>query len=154
MARKRFKTVMVKSAVDDFLSGAVAEIEELAGEMREWAENMEAGGLGHTDKYQEVEAAADALENIYLEVDLPEAVVSLIGSIETMNSTPYGRKPMSRSMRASNTAAVLSAVAETLDEYRDEELYSTDIIESVDSQIEQCENAANELEAVEFPSMF
>jgi len=39
------------------------EFAELAEEMRNWADSMASANMEHLDKYQEVEAAADALEN-------------------------------------------------------------------------------------------
>ncbi|MCI4320517.1 MAG: hypothetical protein L3K23_10400 [Thermoplasmata archaeon] len=41
--------------------------EELADEMRTWADNLDSGNLGHTSKHDEVEQAADEVEGI----DLP-----------------------------------------------------------------------------------
>lgn len=52
----------VEVALEGDSAADIGEIEDLAEEMASWRDNMEAGGLENTPKFEEVSECADALE--------------------------------------------------------------------------------------------
>jgi hypothetical protein len=73
----RHKTVVVKCSVQDAIESAGNEVAELAEEMVSWRDNLE-DKLSHTDKYTQVNEAADALEN----ADLSSLADTLVQALE------------------------------------------------------------------------
>jgi class 3 adenylate cyclase len=54
-----YKSQTIDSTVGDAIAEAFGELQSLRDEMRETADNMESGGMGHMDKAQNAAAAAD-----------------------------------------------------------------------------------------------
>ena len=155
---KSYKSVERQGTVSD-ISDAFSEIDSLASEMRENADNMEGTNLEQTEKYQATSDAADTLESVQ-EPTLPDAVAGLpITYYENVNRRK-GRGP-SRSVRLSNAVAVISAARDAVDTWvneRTEELGDkVDENEEVQEAIEfvgELENVESEAEGVEFPGMY
>lgn len=82
MARKS-KTVEQTVSILDAASQCANEVQQLAEEMREWESNM-SERLSHTDKYSQVEEAANELEN----ADLENALSSLEEAMEAVGGSP------------------------------------------------------------------
>ena len=74
-----YKSQNKLSTIGEAVEFALADLGCLRDEMSEWRDNMgDSEGLSQTEKYQEVEATADALENI--------------------NEDDYNNPPMSKSV--------------------------------------------------------
>lgn len=132
-----------KGTLADAVSEAYGEITALAEEMRSWADNMEER-LSHTEKYERVSEAADALEAMS-EPDIPDG----LGDKECDILTDHGKRrnrPPSRADRASAAATNLDNAMAVLDELED-----NDEAEQLRSDLE---NIKDELEGVEFPGMY
>jgi chromosome segregation ATPase len=181
----KYKSKTEEFAVADALSIANQEIADLADEMRTWADNLEGGNLGHTDKAQRVAEAADSLEGIEQQEDLHEEAESARCTV-TIQVVRSARYSPSRAVRAANAAAMLQAAAgaiqdriSELEELKrehelkheepqegatadgpeaeacaDEIARIEDAISELESQADSIEQAASELEGIEFPGMF
>lgn len=169
---KRFKTVTHTGTVQGAVEGAQSEIESLFDEMEEWASNMEGNNMEHLPKYDEVNEAKDALEQAkdpLDSVDIPQEVADL--EVTYQEYRPYGRKPMSRSMRLSNAQNMLSAAIDRAEQYRDELKEADDRDEEDEERDEEVDNgrlnpeddfefidelqtSMDECDNVSFPGMF
>ena len=126
MARRK-KVVIVKS-VEDALKDAAPDIEELKDEMVEWQENMESADMEHLPKYDEVNEAAETLEN----ADLENAVEQLVEALSEKDPealeeqvsvtlfTPYSRPP-SRATRLEMALAPARAAVDKVRERQNRE---------------------------------
>lgn len=70
LRNQRFTTPL-----EDLVSAAQSEVESLAGELRDWHDNLPAG-INSSDKAAEIDEAATTLENITFP-DLPDAVSTI-----------------------------------------------------------------------------
>jgi len=112
--KMREVTTTVSAAIGD----AFAAFEELAGEMREGADNMEGANMGHMDKCTRLAEAADELEQHDTEPDVPELVRELaVTYFEQVNKNK--RRPPSRSVRLGNAQAMLVAASAALQDFAD-----------------------------------
>lgn len=165
---KRHKTTTETTPLSNALS-TYADVEALRDEIEEWRDNLEGGGLEHTAKYDQVSEAADTLDNVATALQaacdaLVEALPSGVaeGDVTYRVLSPYGRRAMPRWMRASNAEAAVRAgldAASAWLEAQDSEdptlsSQEVDRREEVENQINEARDALDELEAVEFPSMF
>jgi len=169
MARKKFKTVDHASPIDGIIDDAESGREELASELREWADNMEER-MSHTEKYEQVSEAADALENVSFDIEVPDCLEGV--EVEYASHSPYGRRGPSRPMRRDNIVEALRAAqskAESVQQEKEDEKQgmvedddaSEGGLERLDDEIEalqqfydELEDAISELESVEFPGMY
>ena len=76
MANPAGKNVTYTSQIDDLLSSAGSEAEELRDEMSNWRDSLEDHFSG-TDKYQSVSDAADTIENADLTMQVDELTSAL-----------------------------------------------------------------------------
>lgn len=164
MARKPLPTV--KYDVGTAIDNARQEIEDLAGEMREWAENLESGNLDHTEKAQRVSEAADALEA--LDVPEPDDEFQITDTLKlelsaeqmTFDFTPMKRKRgyLSRRNRAAEAANLLESAAGAIRNHIENDYSDADDDDLDFSALEQLadelESVASELQDVEFPGMY
>ena len=135
---------------------AYAAIEELAGEAREVADNMESGNLGQTQRCQTFQETADVLEGI----EAPE-LPSVFEEIEIVR-LPCLSHRTGRSYRLGEAVSDLSMVADEveswLDEKRDEAKTGGDDetidLSEVETTMDQLREDAGNAENVEFPDMF
>lgn len=143
--------------VTSLVSDAASDVSELSSEMQEWRDNMSSNNMEHLPKYDEVEQAADALEQIESELSSADDDYQ-----KAMEGVPEDRKVqvmlitkgyISRATRASNAATLLHRAAEVIQEMAEKE---QDPDKKVDLETLQgeLEDQAQELENVEFPGMY
>lgn len=150
------ETHAVTSAICDGFMG----LQELRDEMREVADNMENGNLGHTDKAQRCQEAADTLESYCdNEPDVPDDFSDLMVEVFIQRNRRKGRSE-SRAVRCSNACALLSAAADRIREWAEEKQEERNKIEddangnatpeaeALDEKISNAEDLAGELEDV------
>lgn len=175
---KRGKNVIERNDPFSALEGAAGDYAALAEEMREWADNMANANMDHLEKYEQVEAAADALES----ADLSELLdtlqqylrtaerlglpgISELSSVEVSWSEfrPYGKRGASRADRFDNATSAAQAgvegLARVIDaikvEPTDEDTPELDCLEDVKAAFEEIKQAVDELQGgVEFPGMY
>lgn len=167
MSAKAYKDVPYKTTAHNAYEDGKSELESLGEEMREWADNLEAGNLGHTEKYEQVNSAADEIENAVS--NLPEAPDWLeeIGEVEFSQSVSRrkGRAP-SRAVRRDNAVASLRAAFEAVsakaselgekdDDPESEEGSETkERIQEMEEFASEIESACDEADGAEFPGMY
>jgi len=131
-----------KPTLADALNEAFYDLQELAGEIREWADNMEES-FSSTSKYDAVNQAAEDLEG--LEELGPEG----FGDLEVEVTTVLPRKKnrgLSRADRCGNACNILDACEAAL-----EALDGNNDAMELAGQIRDAKEAA---ECVDFPGMF
>lgn len=149
-------TTTARSLVED----AYNTLEELAGEARECADNMEAGNLGQTQRCQTFAETADTLEGISAP-DLPD----VFDEVEVVR-LPTLSNATGRAHRLSEATSDMQLACDeveswledkkqsgadaTEDEDEKEELDESEI----ESAIEEIRGHADEAEGVEFPGMY
>lgn len=148
-ALKTWATINVEGVVGDSFS----RITDVAGELRDWYDNLPEGLQG-SDTGSRLEKAADALEAIQ-EPDLPDVWVEVDGEQVAIGKIPvvfyptigyHGAKSFpSRAAQLQEAAALLRAVVEVLADFDDPAL------ESYRGEVEEM---ADEVEGVEPPGMF
>lgn len=143
------------SAFEDALS----EVESLSEEMTSWRDNMgQHEGLSATQKYEEVETAADTLENQQSELDSIQSDLEKLDGLDEIELTVappydphfYGHS-MGRAKRLANALADLNGVKEGLELYKIDKSPEDQL--NIDQLVDQLDNAISELEGVDFPSM-
>ncbi len=158
----KLKNAHFKTDPDSACDEAVTEIESLASEVRDWYDNM-GENLQQSDKGSRLEEAADALESITVP-DRPDGVQHI----------SFVRYPAldtsSRGKRASECGDLLRSSAEAVREFVEEHQKDNEDEGTVDlggeagevtfnwSELEsfadECEEAADEVDGVEFPGMY
>ena len=134
---------------------AKEEVEFLSEDMESWCDNMSGTSLENTDKYSQVDEAASSLENIQSTLESAEDFFSKdgsVGAILKITVLPMLGKA-SRSARAGWAASVLEDVSAALLEYSEkvkDDAERSDIEETTG----YLEDAASELQNVEFPGMY
>lgn len=154
MARPRkWGSFPSSSSFDEAFENAKTEIEELYEEMDEWRNNMEqSDGLSQTEKFSEVEEAADTLDSAkeqleavdFSELKLPATVVAF---------SEIRKRSYPRHVRCTNAVAKLEAVRDFLqgEANKTDDAEMGDILEE---QVGYIEEATGELECISFPGMF
>lgn len=153
MARKRFKITEQTSTVSGVVADVASELEELAQEMRDWADNMEES-FSHTDKFQQVSDVADTLEYVDLDIEVPRIVEDL--TVKYMIHSPYGRKGASRSMRRDNFVMALEAAQGIAQLELDSGVWEedSDQPDEIEEFIQALDDIIGELQGVDFPGAF
>ena len=143
----RLKREKYTTTIGELISDAYSEVESLAGEVRDWYDNLPES-FQSGDKGDRLSEAADALENISDSTDLPQPVSDYkVVYYPSLDSS-------SRADRASDAAAMLRAAVEGIDDYiedQGEKFKDDDGLEGTKGELE---NHADEIEGVEFPGMF
>lgn len=166
-----YKPKPLKTTVGAAITDAFSAIEELAGEMRETADNMSNANMEHMPKYETANGTADELENLSAPDDPSSTIAELeVTSTEMVNKDK--RKGPSRDVRLSNAQSLLQDAIGVLNETDFEELLKTqagatsdkDEVTDVDGKTaddlkDEADTLANELEeaanvSVEFPGMY
>lgn len=142
---------------------AFGVLQSLRDEMREWADNLENGNLGHTQKCQDVASCADELDNVA--DDEPEVPASL-GDLEVtyteMVNRRKGRGP-SRATQRDNATGMLEAAIQALDalEEQTEEAETPEneeLAEALEQEIQtlrdELQNVIDTANGAEFPGMY
>lgn len=126
MSRRKYKTSTHEGTIKESLDcGDV--LEDLQTQMGEWQENLEGNNMEHLPKYDEVQEAAEGLEQANDSIqeaanDLAEALEKagaehiLAETVSYMLMTPYKGRSEPRWMQRDNAIAALQAVAEHLDD--------------------------------------
>lgn len=159
-----YKNVQIETTVDSAISDAVSAITDLAGEMRDWADNMENGNLGHTEKCEAVGSCADELENVDQSLELPDTLAAFKDEALKVNISMHKAKKYgegSRSNRRDNAVSLLTAAkewaGEKATEFREKE-DTTDEDTELAQELEQLESdlddAIGYAESAEFPGMY
>ena len=148
--------------VQELVGDANSMVEELAGEVRDWYDNLPES-FQSGEKGDALSEAADTLESITLP-DFPEKSDILDDENEEGEEPSLlvacyipSLKCSSRADRASEAAGKYRAAAEGIREYfeqmrNDVEGYEED--GELSSFADDCDSAADEVEGVEFPGMF
>jgi len=145
-----YKLVECKGSVES-ISDAFSELESLAEEMREIADNMEDGGMGHMPKAEAAGEAADTLEGL-TEPEVPSCLEGRDTSWHESVNRRKGRGP-SRAVRCSNACAVFRAAADSAMEWA-ESCDDEDEKQAAEEFADECNAVADEAEGVEFPGMY
>jgi hypothetical protein len=140
----------MEGTIDELVSGAFSDLEELGQEMQDWFDNMPEN-LQDGSKGDAVSEAADGLSNISA-VDTPESLATI------KVKYAYDSKARSRSDRRDNAINVLNAVIEHLesDQVKRGIADSSEqekLTEEYDEFLGDLQNARDEAEGVEFPGM-
>ena len=129
------------------ISDAYSTLTDLCEELSSWRDNMQGTGLENTDKYSVLNDAISTLENIS-EPTIPEWLNDF--KILRLPSLEPNR---SRANRAGDAKADIDAVIEEVSQ-----ALETDNPKEAKDGIQEClsqiENDFNEVESVEFPSMY
>lgn len=136
-----YKPKNFKTTVGGGIGDAYGVFEELAGEMRETADNMENANMGHMPKCEAAAEAADTLEQLS-EPDVPgELADDEVECTEMVNKDK--RKAISRDMRFCNAKSMLEGIRAHLEEKYDGEA----VLETSDTpaQVDAKEGAAEAL---------
>lgn len=135
------------TTVECLVSDAFGAIENLAGEMREWYDNMP-DVFKDGDKGSQVSEVADTLEGMSppdVDTDAGALPVIFYPNLDTS----------SRAARASEAAEMLRTAIQALEEAQDEgDKGEGEDVPDYSNLISELEDAAGEIEGVEFPGMF
>lgn len=136
---------------------ALADVNELGDEMRQWADGMP-DSLQSGQKHDEVEEAADTLEDQAANDPIDDKTDGFLNSIKIMVQDPMPKRtPYSRSARLGHATSILNQVMEMLG---DEDLaidgakLTKEQRDRADEVHEALEEIESSLQGVEFPSMF
>jgi len=136
------------------IGNAYSDLMSLAEEMRDWASNMEGTGLENTEKYQTVSETADALDSLN-EAEVPASLAEL--TVTYQETLPYDkRRGPSRATRRDNCVAMLQQSIEALQALRDAEgpPLSEEDLQNLEALADDLQETIDEVEGLEFPSMF
>lgn len=155
-----YKTEKVEGTVADFVEDAYSEFQALGEEMRTWADGLNEGNLGQTDKYSAIDECASALEEYTEAPEVPGAISD--EKVDTMIMVPDRRnRQPSRATRLENAIGKLQCVA-SLCESAGDDLENSDLdeeekataTEEIDTFKTTIEEVIDNLSGVEFPGMY
>lgn len=136
----------------DAIDEAFCEIEALAQEMRDWADNLEEK-FSETQKYQTVDSTADTLENMTNPMegidDADRAWLNELVIVGFQDPTPR-RAGYSRADRCAQSCDLLDRVSGILEDYKGPEARETianDLYGDVEAMVQECQG-------VEFPGAY
>lgn len=149
-----YKTITSTASIADCVSMGFSDLEELASEAREIVDNA-SEGLAQTQRIQTFDETASSLENI-TEPEIPETIDA---TTQLTYSEQTKRKGCSRAVRCSNAVSKLSAVVswceDRLNELADKEDDPAFVTcEDIETLRDDCQQAIDEAEGVEFPGMY
>jgi len=131
------------------ISGAYSDIIDLCEELSSWRDNIQGTGLENTDRYNTLDDAVSTLENIS-EPTIPE----WFNNFKILR-LPNLERHRSRTTRASNAKADIDAVVEEVSQILDiDNKIPKEMKDEIQECLNQIENDFNEVENVEFPSMY
>lgn len=134
----------------DLISEAFSEVQQLAEEMRNWADNMEEK-FSTTQKYEDVNNAADTLEGL----DEPTTDITALNDHKLSWQDPKPRRRgYSRADRCGQACAMLQSAEDKLREIVEEVPEDDPQHDAAAGLADEVQNAISELEGVEFPGMF
>lgn len=146
MTGKTYRSEQVSMTLEEAIHSAYSDLSSLGDEMREWADNLDAGNLGATEKYQNVSDTADALENITGEE--PSEIIAELTALPLTWTEDRKRGKLagqeSRAVRCSNAVAALQAAIDALREK----------VEAIEELASTLEEAVDNAQGVDFPGMY
>lgn len=148
MAKVKKAPVLVECCLGDAASEAFGELQSLAEEMGSWRDGLEEK-FSHTEKYERVSSAADALEQLS-EPEVPEELTDI--KVEFVR-LPQRRRGYSRADRCGQAVYVLDTCVQALQEYVDDDK-NKDKVDEAQNLIDELERLKDEAEGVEFPGMY
>ncbi len=178
-AYRELRNQRFTTSLEDLISGAQSEVESLAGELRNWHDNLPEG-INSSDKAAEIDEAASTLENIAFP-DLPDS----LSTIKVLHLPALDQD--SRSKRSGEVVSMLDDAIAALNSKADDlrhaledakkeeanvdagEAFATgspsagpnkeedadpqEIIAEIESLVSDLEDVKGELENVTYPSM-
>lgn len=143
------RNATVTGTVGSFVEDALSQLEELAGEMREWADTLEEN-FSHTEKYTLVEQAAGELEAIE-EFDVTEDFADMV-----VQAVQDQRVRPSRQRRCDNAVVLLEAALAVVEAVEKTERYcdDQDYRHEYDCLWDSIREAIDTATGVEFPGAF
>ena len=158
---KKIECEQWTKTVEDWMDNCLGDIDQLHSDMEEWRDALgESEGLSQTDKYSEVEAAADEMESIKDDLpsttgDIPDAVLAVKVYVCPIQLPISGwawrqKRRTGRSWIASEVATIFEVIADKLEEQRPDDEAGSDEYGFRDS----LRSAADQLGYVDFPGMF
>lgn len=146
------------SNLEDAISLAFSDLEELQGEMSEWRDSLEEK-LSHTEKYDRVSEAADVLDDAISyqpdSIDWPDIRVTYQQGKKASKKSPYPRW-----LRRDNATTILGAAADALQGHINN-IEDGDPVDDMDDRITELEEVVSQLtdaadlaNGVEFPGMY
>jgi len=145
----------VQSDVEDAIASGFETLRDLRDEIRDAVEAMsESPGLAATGRYQTLSDTADSLDNF---VDDEPSVPECVGG-ERCEYTENREKKLTRSGRLNNATAALTAAADAIrswidDQDADDEDAASDIADA-EQLADELEGYVSEAEGCEFPGMY
>lgn len=143
--------------VDSLIDDAFNEIDELAEEVRECHSNLESGNLGHTERAQAFETAADTLEGVD-RPDVPEGadILTTVDYPDTSNRTGRAHRLSLAKDKLETAKGLLEERVSELEDGEGEEGHedNEEKIEELQGLIDELDNVISELDGVEFPGMY
>ena len=139
----------MKTTIESAVSQAFGDFQNLAEEMREWADNMEEK-FSQTEKYSRVSEAADALEALE-EPDHPEWAQT--AEVDLPASRKRKRLP-SRSTRCFEACVLLNHCLEAIQVKLDVLESGSEEQDELQEYYEAIESQKDNAECVEFPGAY
>jgi len=139
-----------------------SDIEELKDEMEAWRDSIP-GNFQSSDKYSQVDDAANALESGYSDLEdacdnikkILEKFPSILESdISYIEHKMYKGYNMPRWVRLANPVAAIEAAASFLEQAIPAEGMSESDTEELKQYLDRIDGAVSDLNGVEFPSMY
>jgi hypothetical protein len=167
------KEALVKLALEklytrplgEWYEDAKSDEESLRDEMTEWRDNMESNNMENVPKFEEVQQAAESMENQELP-DAPEGLAAIPvtvspGCLQVSARHRHKKERTGRGWRHSEALGILEAVKDKLRE-RIEKLQEKDEptdaeaggLEEAEDFLQEVEGYTDEVEGVDFPGMF
>lgn len=159
-----YKFVQVTHTIADAVSGAYGDLQNLRDEMRDWADNLEDGNLGHTEKFDRVSECADAFDPADNEPEIPACLEGVNVVYGEAVSTRKGRSA-SRSTRCSNAVGALEAVKDAAEAKQEEvrqrgadgeatEAKTEETVDELQAFLDELDEMIDAGQSAEFPGMY
>lgn len=145
--RNKPKPQPTVSTLDAVVSDALSELQALGEELREWFDNMPENLQGSA-KGDEVSGAADALEAIDEDIDIPEVLRDL--SVSYLVT----KRARSRSDRRDECITMLTAAEDALRSRVEEQTQAKEDASEAQDVADSIQSVIDEAEAVDFPGMY
>lgn len=146
LRNQRFTTPL-----EDLVSTAQSEVESLAGELRDWHDNLPEG-INSSDKAAEIDETASTLENITFP-DLPDSVTTT--KVLHLPALELDSRPKRSAEVVSMLEDAIAALNSKADDLRQtpEDADPQEMIAEIESLVSDLEDIKGELENVTYPSM-
>jgi len=155
--------------LEDLASAAQSEVESLAGELRDWHDNLPEG-INSSDKAAEIDEAASTLENITFP-DLPDSLSTIkVLHLPALEQDSRPKRSAEVVSMLDDAIAALNSKADDLrqaledarkaegnadeaEPAKEEEPNPQEMIDEIESFVSDLEDVKGELENVAYPSM-